>query len=169
MLSDNVCYGTNSDAKLLCTNAQAIESFDVATLQNLFTQVAPNKEAYTLLSGALATYKAKGSGVVTNPTEYRDQIVALRQYYQNHAIKTEAGKIQVPYRYMVPFNVVFNRSLQNLSSYYTDIGFVRLLLLMLLVLGFVYSLFHQKHFIQDNNIAILSGITIIGWVIWWII
>lgn len=169
MLSDNVCYGTNSDAKLLCTNAQAIENFDIKTLQSLFTQVAPNKEAYTLLSGALATYKAKGSVAVTNPTEYRDQIVALRQYYQNHAIKTELGKIQVPYRYMVPFNVVFNRSLQNLSSYYTDIGFVWMLVFMLLILGFFYALFNQKRFNQNNNLVVLSSVTIIGRAIWWII
>jgi hypothetical protein len=131
---DNVCYGVNWSAKLLCTNAQAIETFNVPTLQKLFTQVSPGTKAYDLLSGALVAYTTKGSGTIINPTEYRDQIVALRQYYQNHAIQTEAGKINIPYRYLVPFNVTFNRSLQNLSSYYTDIGFVWLLIFMLLVL-----------------------------------
>ncbi len=166
---NNVCYGTDRQAKKLCTNAQAIENFNVPTLKTLFAQAKPWTEVYGLLSWALAAYQEKWSGTVINPTEYRDQIVALRQYYQNHAIKTEAGKISVPYRYLVPFNVVFNRSLQNLSSYYTDIGFVRLLIFMLLVLGFVYALFNAKRFRQDTNLVVLSSVTIIGRAIRWII
>jgi hypothetical protein len=79
-------------------------------------------------------YKEKGSGPVTNPAEFRDQIVALRGYYQDHSMRTEFGKISIPYRYLVLFNVTFNRSLQNLSSYYTDIGFVWMLVFMLLAL-----------------------------------
>ncbi len=114
-------------------------------------------------------YETKGSGTIVNPTEYRDQIVALRQYYQNHAIKTEAGKINIPYRYLVPFNVTFNRSLQNLSSYYTDIGFVWLLIFMLLALGLIYTLFNTKRFKQDTNLVVLSSVTIIGWAVRWII
>lgn len=164
-----MCYGVNRSAKLLCTNAQAIEAFNIPTLQKLFAQVSPGTQAYNLLSGALMAYTTKGSGTIINPTEYKDQIVAIRQYYQNHVIKTEAGKINIPYRYLVPFNVVFNRSLQNLSSYYTDIGFVRLLLFMLLVLGFIYALFNAKRFKQDTNLVVLSSVTIIGRAIWWII
>ena len=169
MPQDNVCYSTNSSAKLLCNNAQAIEAFNVPILQKLFSQVKPGTIAYNLLSGALITYKQKGSGSVINPTEYRNQIVALRQYYQNHAIKTEAGKINIPYRYLVPFNVTFNRSLQNLSSYYTDIGFVWLIVLMILVLGFIYALFNSKRFKQDTNLIVLSSVTIIGRALWRII
>lgn len=166
---DNVCYGVNWSAKLLCTNAQAIENFNVTELKKLFAQVKPGTQAYNLLSGALVAYVIKGSGTIINPTEYRDQIVALRQYYQNHTIKTEIGKINIPYRYLVPFNITFNRSLQNLSSYYTDIGFVWLLMFMLLVLGFIYTLFNTKRFTQDINLVVLSSVTIIGRAVWWII
>ena len=49
-LKDNVCYGTNAPAKLLCNNAQAIETFNIPTLQKLFAQVKPGTEAYDLLS-----------------------------------------------------------------------------------------------------------------------
>lgn len=49
-LKDNVCYGTNHDAKLLCNNAQAIEAFDVPTLTSLFAQVKPESQAYQILS-----------------------------------------------------------------------------------------------------------------------
>lgn len=47
---NNVCYGVNGQAKLLCTNAQAIENFNVPTLQTLFAKVKPGTEAYDLLS-----------------------------------------------------------------------------------------------------------------------
>ena len=95
--------------------------------------------------------------------------MALRKYYQDHTIQTAAGKINIPYRYLTPFNIVFNRSLQNLSSYYTDIGFVWLLMLMLLVLGCIYVAAHAKRFRQDTNLVVISSITIIGRAIWWII
>ncbi len=166
---NDVCYGTNREAKLLCNNTQAIEAFNVSTLTTLLSQVKVDKPVYGLLSGALAAYKEKWSGAVTNPTEYRDQILALKNYYQNHAIKTEAGKVSVPYRYLVPFNVTFNRSLQNLSSYYTDIGFVWMLVFILLVLGFVYALCNAKRFRQDTNLIAITSITIIGRAIWWVI
>lgn len=166
---NDVCYGVNSSAKLLCDNAQAIENFNVATLQSLFTKMKVWTQAYDLLSGALAAYEEKWMQSVINPTEYRDQILALKQYYQNHAIQTQAGTIHIPYRYLVPFNVTFNRSLQNLSSYYTDIGFVWLIIFMLLVLGLIYAICNVKRFRQDTNLVVLSSVTIIGRGIWWII
>lgn len=153
---NDVCYGTNGQAKLLCQNAQAIENFNVPTLQKVFAQLKSGSEAYDLVSGALAAYEVKASNSVINPAEYRDQILAIKQYYQNHSIKTEAGKINIPYRYLTPFNVVFNRSLQNLSSYYTDIGYVWLMILSVLVLGFVYTLCNAKRFKQDANLVMIS-------------
>lgn len=153
---NDVCYGINGQAKLLCKNAQAIENFNIPELQKMFAQLKTGSEAYELVSGALAAYEAKASSSVINPAEYRDQILAIKQYYQNHAIKTEAGKINIPYRYLTPFNVVFNRSLQNLSSYYTDIGYVWLIILGMLVLGFVYALCNAKRFKQDTNLVVIS-------------
>lgn len=168
-LKDGVCYGVNKQARLLCTNAQAIENFNVPTIQKLFTQMKPGTKAYDLLSWALAAYAIKGSGSVINPAEFRDEIMALRKYYQVHSISTEPGKISVPYRYVVPFNIVFNRSLQNLSSYYTDIWFVWLMVFMLLVLGFIYAITNAKRYKEDMNLVSLAGITLIGRAIRWII
>jgi hypothetical protein len=166
---NNTCYGVNASAKLLCNNGQAIENFNVPTLQLLFAQVKKGGMAYNLLSWALMKYESKNTGAIINPAEYRDQIIALRQYYQSHVIQTQAGKINIPYRYMIPFNIVFNRSLQNLSSYYTDIGFIRLMILCLLVLGFIYAVSNAKRYEQNTNLVVFSGITIIGWAIRWII
>lgn len=97
-----------------------------------------------------------------NPAEFRDEIMALRKYYQAHSISTEPGKINVPYRYVVPFNIVFNRSLQNLSSYYTDIGFVWLMVFILLVLGFIYAIANAKRYKEDMNLVSLASVTLIG-------
>ena len=170
--SNNTCYGTNGPAKLLCTNAKAIDNFNVPTLKAMFAKVEPGTKAYVLLSWALMAYQKKqitGTGTVINPAEYRDQIVALRGFYQDHAIQTQAGKINIPYRYLTIFNVVFNRSLQNLSSYYTDVWFIWLLIFILLIFGFVYSLFNSKHYKQNTSLITLSSVTIIGRAIWWII
>ena len=48
--ANDTCYGTNGAAKLLCTNAQAIETFNVPVLQKMFTQVQQGSVAYNLLS-----------------------------------------------------------------------------------------------------------------------
>lgn len=47
---NDTCYGLNTQAKLLCKNAQAIESFNVPTLQSLFAKMKEGSEAYDLLS-----------------------------------------------------------------------------------------------------------------------
>ncbi len=57
--ANSTCYGLNSQAKLLCKNAQAIENFNVPTIQSLFAQMKEGTEAYDLLSGALAAYAKK--------------------------------------------------------------------------------------------------------------
>ena len=163
---NDTCYGVNHDAKLLCNNAAAIDSFDINRIKILFAEVKKWGTAYNLLSGAIATYQIKAplfTGAV-NPAEFRDQIVALRQYYQDHIIYTQASKIEIPYRYIVPLNVIFNRSLQNLSSYYTDIWFVWLFMLLFIIMGFVYALIKK-----EKNLTVLAGTTIIWRAIWWII
>ena len=163
---NDTCYGANHDAKLLCEQAGAIDSFDVATLQKLMNEVSTDGKAYPLLSAALNAYelKAKTLSWAFNPTEFRDQIVALRQYYQDHSIATSAGKLFIPYRYLTPVNIIFNWSLQNLSSYYTDIGFVRLFMLVFVVFGVIYALIKK-----DKHLTILSGVTVLWWSIRWII
>jgi hypothetical protein len=48
--------------------------------------------------------------------------------------------VSIPYKYLVPFNEVFNWSLQNLTSYYTDIGIIWLFLFIVVLYAFVYSI-----------------------------
>lgn len=163
---NDTCYGINHDAKVLCKQAGAIDQFNVATLQKMMNEVRADGKAYGLLNKALDTYEIKIQTLTGtfNPNEFRDQIVALRQYYQNHTIGTTAGKLFVPYRYLTPVNIIFNWSLQNLSSYYTDIGFIWLFMLVFVVFAFVYALIKQ-----DRHLTILSGVTVLGWTIRWVV
>lgn len=126
-----------------------------------------DSQGYTILSGSLYSDKLKtllAAGTAINPADMRSDIVALRQYYQSRTIYTEEGKVSVPFRYLVPFNVVFNRSLQNLSSYYTDIGFVWLFVFIFLGLGLIYTLIRQQWKLFALGLA-----TTLGRAIWWII
>ncbi|MEI7562711.1 MAG: hypothetical protein WCJ39_03170 [bacterium] len=47
---NDICYGLNSDAKVLCRQANAIENFDVRSLQAMMEIVRPDGKAYNLLS-----------------------------------------------------------------------------------------------------------------------
>ena len=121
---------------------------------------------YNLLNTALTTFTSKGYQDTSayNPQEFRDQIVSLRSYYQSNAIKSVPGTISVPYKFIIPLNISFNRSLQNLSSYYTDIGFIRVFAMGLILSGFIYGLIQK-----DKNLITVTSVSIMGWAIWWVI
>jgi hypothetical protein len=63
----------------------------------------------------------------------------LFKQLQQHPYAYES--VSIPYKYLVPFNVTFNWSLQNLTSYYTDIGIIWLLLFFVVIYAFVYGLY----------------------------
>ena len=164
--SNNKCYGLNTDAKILCNNKYAVDSFDVKYLKQVFEKLDKNWKAYDILSWALKAFADKWYKEWSsyNPQEFRDYIVSLRQYYQNHSVKAEFGKINIPYRYLTPFNVVYNWSLQNLSSYYTDIWFVRMIMFISIILALIYWFIKN-----EKNLISLSAIAIIWRWIWWLI
>lgn len=72
--------------------------------------------------------------------------------------------INIPYKYLTFFNITYNWSLQNNSSYYTDIGFIWLIVLMLNVFGLIYAL------IRLNKVLLaFTWITMFAWVVWFYI
>ena len=160
------CYGIDSEAKILCNNWTAVDTFDVKTLRPLLAQMSSGSAGYNLLNTALTTFTSKGYQDTSayNPQEFRDQIVSLRSYYQSNAIKSVPGTISVPYKFIIPLNISFNRSLQNLSSYYTDIGFIRVFAMGLILSGFIYGLIQK-----DKNLITVTSVSIMGWAIWWVI
>ncbi len=163
---NNTCYGTDHDAKILCENGAAVDWFKVKVLRPLLKDMKSGSQAYNLLSGALANFTNKWykDTDTYNAQEFRDNIVALRNYYQSNAIMAVEGSVAIPYKYIIPLNISFNRSLQNLSSYYTDIGFIRVFAMGLILLWFIYGLIQR-----DKNLVTVTSVSILGWAIWWVI
>ena len=149
------CYWTNSDAKILCENQEYIVAGDIDKIKLI--KLNDWSDAAEILNNWLLAYQ-------TNSDTLNDLIDDLVSYYQNNCIYTEKWKIFIPYRYIVPLNITFNRSLQNLSSYYTDIWFVRVFIFVFLIFSFVYSIIKK-----DKKLFAASMSTIIGWAIWCVI
>ena len=64
--------------------------------------------------------------------------------------------INIPYRYLVPLNISFNWSLQNLSSYYTDIGFFWIIVYLFILIALPYAIIKK-----DKVLVSVSLTTII--------
>lgn len=164
------CYGTNHDAKVLCENADVIDSFKIDDLRAIYENWINNKnsEAWELLKQAIEAYdKAKSEWMLwfwNNTAIFHDEIVNLRQYYQSHSISSSEDSITIPYRYLVPLNISFNWSLQNLSSYYTDIGFFWIIVYVFLLIALPYAIVKK-----DKLLTSIALTTLIWWVIRWII
>ena len=166
--TSDTCYWFNHDAKVLCNNASVIDSFKIDDLRGIYENWINNKEweAWILLKNAIDSYdKAKKAGDSTDSSKFYDEIVSLRQYYQSHSISSvESGSVSIPYGYIVPLNISFNRSLQNLSSYYTDIGFFWIIVYLFLIISLPYAIIKK-----DKILTSISLTTLIWWIIRWII
>jgi hypothetical protein len=160
------CYGWNTAAKMLCEYEDAINGFDLAILYDLVEELPKRSAWYTLLADALGGEKIESmlASNSFNPAQMRDEIVQIRQRYQWRSIKVRDNSLLMPYRYIVPWNAVFNRSLQNLSSYYTDIGFIRGIIILLQIFALIYGLVVWNH-----RLLVLGAVTFVGRSIWWLI
>ena len=168
--TSKTCYWFNHDAKILCNNANIIDSFKIDDLRAIYENWINNQnwEAGILLKNAIDAYdKAEFEWKIwsdSNVNLFHDEIVKLRQYYQSNSILSTENSINIPYRYLVPLNISFNRSLQNLSSYYTDIGFIWIILYILLLIALPYAIVKK-----DKILTSFSLTTLIWRWIWWII
>ncbi len=167
------CYGANTEAKVLCENSDAVDTFNITVLKKLYQDLKDkDSEGAILLKQGIDAFDQKYPHGSTsyNPQEFRDSIVALRQYYQSHSIKSEDNFLAIPYRFLVPLNISMNRSLQNLSSYYTDIGFVWILFYFIMIVALVYAIIKQERKLLCMSLTTLIGRGIrwiIGWGILW--
>ena len=169
--TSDTCYWFNHDAKVLCNNTTVIDSFKIDDLRAIYENWISNKEweAGLLLKKAIDAYDDAKSGWklwfwTSNTAIFHDEIVNLRQYYQSHSISSTEDSINIPYRYLVPLNISFNWSLQNLSSYYTDIWFFWIIVYMFLLIALPYAIIKK-----DKILASVTLTTLIWWWIWWII
>ena len=168
--TSDTCYWLNHDAKVLCNNADVINNFKIDDLRGIYENWINNKEweVWLLLKEAIDAYdKAKSEGRLlwsSYTALFHDEIVKLRQYYQSHSISSDEDSVNIPYRYLVPLNISFNWSLQNLSSYYTDIGFIWIIIYVFLLIALPYAIIKK-----DKVLTSVSLTTLIWWWIWWII
>ena len=158
-LKENTCFGWDADGLLLCKNRNLLDVKNLSGIEALSSQLSKNGAAQALVKSLL---DAQASW-----EDLRDEYKALETYYQEHSILTTTGSVFIPYRYIVPLNIVFNRSLQNLSSYYTDIGLIWLCVFVVIGFGLLYAVlsYDRKH----KHLLFLSFGTVIGWIIWWAI
>ncbi|MBS8121456.1 hypothetical protein [Candidatus Vampirococcus lugosii] len=79
-------------------------------------------------------------------------------------LNISVDNIHIPYKYLVPFNITFNWSLSNESSYYTDIGYIWLIILFTLIFAILYAI--AKF---DRYLLSILFVTLLLWTIWFFI
>ncbi len=157
LIPTNTCIALDHDARILCDARIAVSQWQFTDIADklkwdalkIFEWASKLKEQW--LS---ASYIQKDLARQLNL--YRQDKVLLKDTANGSAV------VSAPYRWIVPLNMTYNWSLQNLSSYYTDIGVVWLILLVILVTATVWLLiYHPRR-------AIIPLTAIIGWMIWWV-
>lgn len=163
------CYSFNTVADTLCEQPELTRSQEA--LQTLLDKLDNNSNQYKFLHNIIESYNIMNKETDPNRQQasVKDIQKSLTDYIQWNVIQVSKDNngyisIAIPYAFLTPLNVIFNRSLQNLSSYYTDIGFIWILSFVLLISGTIYALFKR-----DEKLLILHIVTLCGWIIWWFI
>ncbi len=164
------CFSFYDDGKLFCNELYPlfksnnnIENYKV-TLLNIKNSVDQNSKIYSILSKidfdvSGSDFMNKNANVLIDLQNYMNSIVFYVKKYTN------SGYVyNIPYKFLVPFNVTFNWSIQNLSSYYTDIWFIWLILWFLVILSFIFSIFSK-----DRILLWISLVTILWYILWWFV
>ncbi len=144
-------------------------------LKNLikqFNEAQNLGDKYSILNQISQYYQSNSIKVIEAylyyPGAYKGKIWENYFPYYNKAIKqkgvVKSKAIGIPYKYIVPLNITFNWSLQNLSSYYTDIGYIWLIVLIIILIGLIYSLLKR-----ETKLSALLLATLGGWLFWIII
>lgn len=160
------CHSLSADANLLCENRGLFEQwFDKAGLESLSTKMEQGSVVQQILADVLEDPDVMRIWSTQDPAQLVAQRKKLIDAYQHRVITLDANwTIWVPYKYLMPINVIFNWSLQNLSSYYTDIWFIWIISLLLLIVGFFYALTKKEY-----HLTLLHTIAILWWIMWWLI
>ncbi len=154
------CYAINQDAKILCGKENDVKNMKVDQLVSLLTSSA------SIIHESRNDRLEKWIELLTDQDTFDEPRIRsdIANYISaNTLVKNESG-IYIPYKLLIPFNVTFNWSLQNLSSYYTDIGIIWILLLFLVILSIPYALIKRK-----KHILRVSVITLWARLIWGVV
>lgn len=147
----NYCYTTNELAKKLCVERNTLSVRDNATIEAIRDKFKTNSTAYSYLDTMIQ--KVDSGDLIA-----QNAIKEINTYRSSRVVLTDADSIAVPYRFLVPLNIVYNWSLQNLSSYYTDIWFIWVLVYCILLIWLIYALVWRK-----KRLIILLLATLVWW------
>lgn len=155
-----------TDAVALCEREQDRKSFDPKRLASVKEHLKSNWKAYEVVT---KLENAEQSSLDEMKIRHAQDIQVLEWIMQWESIRVVTTNdwvrsVYVPYKYLNFFNISFNRSLQNLSSYYTDIGIVWLLFIIMAVFWLIYAVIKQERFL-----IILHVVTLFGWILWLIV
>lgn len=150
------CYSIYTDAQFLCMQYWTIQKGDMTSIMEVLSQAPQNDR--------IIWWQKDLENVKDDAFARQTIIKKITTYIESNAILRQDKLTYVPYKLLVPFNVTFNWSLQNLSSYYTDIGILWLLWLWLVMIGLVYGLLFRK-----KPLVAISLITLWAWATWWVI
>lgn len=147
------CITINKSAKIICENKNTITTLSTKTwFESFLSKFESWSEWYTLLSNIVNNY---------NQERVSDYQKSITDFWTDKVIYKDGMDVSIPYKIVVPFNVTFNWSLQNLSSYYTDIGIVWLILQLMLILGLIYGICSRNKLLRTTNLT-----AIIWWLLW---
>ena len=154
VLPNKTCITINNTARNLCNNNNKL---NISLAQDMLKSDSYDNE---FLSGVISYYN-KQKNIQTSGSLNQDINKKLTDYITDKTIYIDAGKIWVPYKLLLPLNVSFNRSLQNLSSYYTDIWLFWIFAWIVILVWFVYSIATR-----NKKLLLTTGITLAGWIYW---
>lgn len=158
VIPSNKCITVNKSAKIICENKNTITTLlDKAWFESFLSKFESWSEWYTLVSDIIKNYDQE---------RVSDYQKSLTDFWTDKVIYKDGTDVLIPYKTIVPLNVTFNRSLQNLSSYYTDIGIIRLVLQIMLVLGLIYGILSRNKLLRTVNLTAIIW-RLLWIVIWW--
>ncbi len=169
------CHGFNPiglstrDAEILCDTQNQWGTLDSNQMAAVRAQLTPGSVAETMLGEIIELFNSDARSLQEKAVAYGPKLQSLESYMEDNTIKIVtnaegAREVYFPYKFLNPFNISFNWSLQNLSSYYTDIGLVWIILFIFTFVGLIYGLVVKKHALVG-----ISLVTLFGWILRWFI
>lgn len=169
------CNGFNplgrntSNAVILCENVPLWNGFTLKGMEQVRGMLDPASDEYRFVD---LLYQKMMTEPNATPQEYRSKynvdLQSIRKIMEDNTVKVEKTwentLVYVPYKFLNPWNITYNRSLQNESSYYTDIGVLRLLLMVFAIIWLIYGLVTRQ-----RQVAAFCGVTVFGWILRWLI
>lgn len=163
---DEGCYSFNpfnmfdQNPKILCETQKDWESLELLPLELIQARLTKDSEVYEKFN-LLLEQRKKGVSVEQTKINEVETLRRINDYMQGWSIKIVVNQgdkeIYVPYKFLNFFNMTFNWSLQNLSSYYTDIWIIWLLLICFSVFWLFYGIVQKKSHLISINIITLFG------------